>query len=267
MEVKNYGFIEPTIEPDQYIYGAQLGAKTKTLVENGQWHEFVPEFEPQSNLFLETFNCTNYGTQTAIQMLMKRVFGIDFNGSERHTGVETGTTPAGNNPHKVIEIIRKDCGLIPDEMLPFDESIKTWDEYYSPKPMSKEFKKEGLKFLENYTINHDWVYVNAPKENRAQLLMQALKSSPVCVDVDAWHEDENGIHFRVNRSNHWCTLYGYVEGEYWLVFDSYKGETGGHKKLAWDYEFYYPKRYSIERNIGKTNWLNDLFKKLFSWLF
>lgn len=255
----NHGFQAPVITPEDYVFGAQLGAKT--LIEDGQWGDYLPPYEAQERNGLETMNCTSYGTLNCIETLMNFHYQNKTNYSERFTGVLAETTPSGNNPHKVAEVIRKE-GLIAEALLPFNQWVKTWDDYYAPKPMAYEYYKIGRQFLQNYEIKHDWVFVNAPASRKPELLMKALQSSPLGVSVVAWHE-QGGLYYKPEGTidNHWATLYGYKEGEYWLVFDHYQNE---HKKLEWKYNFGFAKRFEVRKKEHKDNWVVQFIKHLWS---
>ena len=234
-----HGLILRPIETDQYLFGRVTAPLI--LMEDGQWDEFLPSDEQQRKNGLETQNCTVYGTQNAIEILMARRYWSDqdrgaFDYSERFTGILAGTTPDGNDPHLVAETIREH-GLIPENMLPFSESIDTWNEYYSPKPMTSAYVRMGRQWDRVYDFKHEWVMPNE------LLLRRSLRISPLGVGVYAWEIDPaSGEYISLGNPNHWCVIYGYVEGEYWKVFDSYDSTR---KKLAWDFPFSPAKVYHI----------------------
>lgn len=237
-EIKNYGFIEPKIELEDYVFGGG-NVVADVFQENGQWDQFVPKDEIQENESIETSNCTGYGTLNCLETFMKRAFGENNDYSERYTGVMAGTRPPGNSPQTVIQSIRK-IGVIPESVLPFDQSITSIEEYYSPDPMIKHFTDMGMKWLEGYDVFHEWVspYIADMKE--------ALKYSPLGVGVYAWVQNTDGIYIRVpgGQDNHWCMCYGYEDGKYWKIFDSYDST---HKKLDWNFGFSFIKRYHIDK--------------------
>ena len=241
-----HGFRAEEITPDQWVLGSALQIEGPILCPDGQWDEYLPVEEIQHRSGFDTMNCTNYGSLNAWEILAYKVCGIKFNWSERYTGVGTGTTKVGNYPHKVNEIIRKEIGLIDEALLPFDDTITSWNKYYSPKPMDPALLARGKRFLNKYELGHDWVFVNGTPEQKAEKMVEALKYSPVCASVDAWRKRRStGLYFKDKggQDNHWGTIYGYVEGEYWKFFDHYD-ET--HKRLEWKYDFAYAKRYCIK---------------------
>lgn len=208
-----------------------------------QWDDFLPCKEYQSKGGLETYNCTNYGTLNAIEILYKRLFNKEVNYSERYTGIMSGTTQEGNSIQNVIETIRKVCGLIPESLLPFDDSINTWDKYYSPKPMTQGLLDVGKAWLKQFQLGHEWIFTLGDGKDRVKRLKECLQYSPIGVSVCAWTED-NGLYIKEpgDQDNHWVCCYGYEDGQYWKIFDSYDNTN---KKLAWDYSFGYGKRFVL----------------------
>ena len=193
---------------------------------------------------METYNCTAFATNNAIEILAKRKYGNEPNYSDRCLGILAGTYPPGNDPHIVCEALRKN-GVCFESELPFDEFIPTVDQYYSPSPLTKDLVKKAEKFLFDYDFKHEWVYRDKglPLEEKQARLMEALMYSPLNVSVMAWRE-KKGLYTKKKgeADTHWTTLFGYEKGKHWLVFDSYKPYV---KKLAWDYDFGYAKRLYI----------------------
>lgn len=244
-KIVHHGFLPEEITPDQWVLGANSKISGPKLMPGGHgWKAYLPPDELQNRNGLETYNCTNYGTLNCWETLAKRVFGVDFNWSERYTGVGTGTTQGGNYPHKVAEIIRTEIGLIDEALLPFSADINEWEEYYSPNPMTQTFLTKGKAFLRKYKLGHDWVFVNGTMEEKQAKIKEALEYSPVGVSVLAWKERKGKMWKNVGeQDSHWVELYDYEEGKCWYVFDHYDNT---HKVLEWNYDFGYAKRYSIE---------------------
>lgn len=247
VKIRPHGFLAEEITPDQWVLGANTKIAGPKLMPGGHgWKEFLPPDELQNRNGLETSNCSNYGTLNCWETLGKKKFGIKFNWSERYTGVGTGTTEQGNFPHKVAEIIRNDIGLIDEDLLPFSDDINEWNEYYAPKPMDPKLLTIGQKFLKRYKLGHDWVFVNGSLAQKQAKLKDALEYSPCGVSVVAWKERKGKMFKSIGeQDNHWVELYDYEDGVCWYVFDHYDNT---HKKLEWDYDFGYAKRYSIEFN-------------------
>lgn len=265
LTIHDHGFQAPEITPDQYVLGGIGGAKElggKILMPGGHgWGDHRPAYETQNKNGLETMNCSNYGTNNAWETLMQFFWpkpgGYDF--SERYTGVETGTSRNGNNPHDVAEKIRTECGLIPETVLPFSDEINTWEEYYAPSPMETAYLVQGQHFLNAYKLGHEWVFTSGTLEQKQTAIKYALQFSPLGISVFAWRKDsETDLYVKLSgdSDNHWVELLDFEEGEYWEIYDHY---DGGIKHLAWDYSFGFAKRYSVEKNTAKKNWVLELF--------
>jgi hypothetical protein len=241
--VRQYGFIPPEIIPRDYVLGSERATPVEVLQSDGQWDEYLSVDEIQAKNDIDTQNCTGYGTLNCLEILFKRKFGIETNFSERYVGIMANTDPkrGGNNPQKVIETIRTVSGLINESFLPYDDSIDTLEEYYSPKPMTSDLLRKGKQWLTEYILKHEWVYVG---KQSIEKIKEALTHSPLGVSVYAWVQKGDGSELYIKpkgaKDTHWTTLYGYVENKYWKIFDSYDNTR---KKLAWDYKFDYCKKF------------------------
>ena len=256
---KNFGYLPDVISDEDYILGG-LQLPTEILQPNGQWDKFVPEDEIQRTERYETANCTAFGTLNALEFLFLRLFGEKKNWSERYVGIAAGTRPPGNSPQKVIEVIRKDCGLLNDGILPMSKA-NTIEEYYSPDPLPWLIKENGKKFIEDYKIGHEWLWSDYQQFNKAETLKNGLLYSPIGIAVFAWIK-EGGLYIRPKgkEDNHWCVLYGYEEGKKWHIYDSYDSTI---KYLDWNYEFFRAKRFYIEKieKVYFWGWIKNFFKK------
>ena len=260
-ETKNFGYIKDTIDPKDYVLGA-LQLPTDTLVPSGQWDEFIPVDEIQRTEKYDTYNCTAFGTLNVLEFLFKRLFGETRNWSERYVGIAAGTRPPGNSPKKVIERIRKVCGLIDDELLPMSKAA-TVEEYYSPDPLPVLLTWKGEDFIKNYRINYEWVFSEVRKYNQKEAIKEALRYSPLGTAVYAWQYDfDKKVYVRPKdaEDNHWVCLYGFEEGKFWKVFDTYDDTT---KQLDWNYDFDRVMRYRISKieKVDFWGFLRRFFRK------
>lgn len=264
-EIKNHGLdIHKTlagVSPEQYVFGSNQIAGVE-LQPDGQWTDYLPTKEMQRQNAFESSACTCFGSLNALETLQNRLYGEKRNYSERYLGVLAENTPTGNDPHKVAETMRKK-GAIPDRELPFSTEIDTWDEYYSPNPMTRKYLNMGESWLEEYLFGHEWVYTGGSVSQKQKLMMSALRFSPLCVSVVAWRKGDDGLYYKNSNDvdGHWVMLYGYVENDHWLVFDHYDDI---YKKLRWNYDFGVCKRYHIEKRTTPLhgNWLDDLIHRL-----
>lgn len=261
MEIKT-GFIAPIIDSTHYVLGASP-VPQNVLQEDGQWIKYVNEFEPQNKGY-ESWGCTIHGSINAIEILMRRQFLPD-NYSERYSYIKAGITPPGADPHTTLESLRK-TGLIDEEILPWTPDLATLEEYASFKNANEsECDKKAQEWLNTYELKHEWV------PNNKESMMSALRYSPLGVGVYAWQINSKGLYFTPEgqQANHWCLVIGYVEGEYWLVQDSYMQDGSQIKRLEWDFPFPFVKRYSLvvrEQTKKKLSLLEQLLLTLREWL-
>jgi len=208
--MKEYGFIRPEIQPDNYVLGWSPMPFVITK-PNGNWFKDRPTKELQKRGF-ETYNCTSFNTLAMIEAYMKGVFGLTVNYSDRWVGIIAGTKPPGNDPHIVCEAIRE-YGLIPEEMLPFSDEIKTVEEYYSFKGADKDAcYAEAKKWKEKYDFMHEWIMVeDQTRDEQITNMRAALRTSPLAIAVYAWAEDERGVYIKAGRENHWTFQWGHEE--------------------------------------------------------
>ncbi|MHA1304232.1 MAG: hypothetical protein ACTSPI_11080 [Candidatus Heimdallarchaeaceae archaeon] len=239
-EIIDHGFREPEYNPKDYVALGATKVPDQILRPKGQWLDIKITKEYQKRNGLESFGCTGFGTNNAVEILHKFKYPEDkeMNNSDRCINIVANNTHQGNNPNNPAESLRK-IGVCKESSLPFDETIDTWEKFYSPKPLTQELLKECADWKARYEFLHDWV--NPSKRN----LMDYLKRSPLGISVRAW-KMRNGLYYKNvgERDNHWVVLIGYKKNKFWYIFDSYDGFV---KKLEWDYDFKYCKRYYLKK--------------------
>ena len=253
---QNHGLILDVITPDNYIFGGETKIEQKSIQPNGDWSKFLPEDELQKRNGIETYNCTVYATLNGIEILANRLYGLLENYSERFVGI-LAQTSGGNSPHKVCETIRYISGLVLEQDLPFDDSLKTVQEYYSPNPLPRKLIEKGREWINKFDFKHEWVFLPGEKYKH-EFMLQALKFSPLGASVYGWnYDEETELYYRENeRENHWITIYHAEPGLFWSVFDHYDNT---HKRLKWNTDFSLAKKYVLEEKCIKS-------KKWFLWL-
>lgn len=235
---KDFGFVRPKIDQTHYMLGG-LGSLPKTIVQpDGQWGAYLPQYEPQFGGGWDTDGCTVWGTQNAIETLVRKLCGREDNYSERYTYILAGVRPPGGDPHVVAETIRKQ-GLISQSELPMTQNF---NEFITPDPMLAGYLAKGKNWLNAFVFGHDWVYTKEPaKTDRTILIKEALTYSPVAVSVTAWYE-KDGIYVDQGRPNcHWCVCYGWTD-KGWKIFDSYDQSL---KIYSFDSSIEFAKRYLL----------------------
>ena len=236
---KNYGFIVPIIKEEDFHFGAgQIVGQV--LQESGQWDDFLPQPEDQNKNGIDVDGCTAFGTTNAYEILFRRKFG-EYDFSDRGLYIEAKIRPPGADPNYVIDTFRKKASP-KESSLPFDSSIDTLEKYWSPDPLPKNLVDEANQFLKGYVIGHDWVASGTVVS--PEVIKTALKFSPLCVGVYAWALDGDK-YVRMGDDCHWTVIYGYEDGQYWKVWDSYDPNI---KYLAWDFGFKYVKRIHLDIN-------------------
>ncbi len=217
----SYGYLHKARGVRDWLFGSSV--KWPVLQEDGQWTKWLVEKELQ-NKGVETQACVSYHELNVVEMLIFKMTGKEKNYSDRFTAKMSGTTKQGNYFFNVANSIKND-GLVGELLWPY---VNGWDNYYKEIPAIVE--KQAENFKEKYLVNYRWVDEN-PKA-----MMAALKESPLAISARYAQGRDGEILSPVGQQNHAMTCYGFVEGEYWLIMDSY--EYGGHlKKYAWDYKF------------------------------
>ena len=116
--------------------------------------------------------------------------------------------------------------------------------------MTSDLLWQAKDFNKRYTFGYEKV------SGHPEVIKEALKSSPLGVAVYAWQE-EGDYYVRPEGypDVHYCVLYGYEDGKFWKIFDSYEGNL---KKLVWDFKFNIVNRYYIEKKDFKESFLDKV---------
>lgn len=266
IDIKNYGLVVSPRDEKAYVLGGGQLPKI-VLREDGQWDEFLPQYEPQFNENYDSSGCTVWGTQNAEETILKLLTGVEYNFSERYNYILARVRPPGADPHWVAEIIRK-YGVIEDYWLPF---TTTYEEFLTPDPMSLDLLAKGQEFP--YELQHEWLWQESQtKEKRMEIIKEYLRYGPLCVSVTAWIYDDETETFIDNGmpNTHWCVLYGWNDKGF-KIFDSY---NQSRKVLSFDHNIQMAKRYVLKKKeieqpikeeiISHPNWLIEILKNLIS---
>lgn len=242
MENSHKGLILNPPEPEHWL----LGSVDPAINPSGDWTIYKADDEPQSKQLFDSNGCALFGTGHALVSLAKFLGYKDFpqDVSERYMGVVSGTTPAGTDPHAVIENVRKPYGVVPASLLPWSDDLDTYFEFYSPKPMENSIVSWGAAFLDKFEVNHRWVFPfgssYTPKQ-KTELLSQALKVGAVCVSVDGNYRFKKGKLTKTvgTLDSHWVQLL-----RPGTIFDQY---APFEKELDKEYDHNAAKVYFLKR--------------------
>lgn len=260
--MKKYGFQPPVIVPEDYFLGSgKLGSQE--INPTGDWIAYLPKFEKQAE-FYETNACVSYGTNSALEILHKFLYGIEPNNSDSFLATASETNPySGNNPKKVSVTLRHK-GCVAEEKRPYPDTLEKFYE-----PISQELYDLGADWLKDYEFGYE--YVDKTK------LREALKRSPIGCAVNAWSQNDKGEYIRLGASNHWVVLVWFDDFDRPVIWDSY---DEGLKTLEKDYDLEFPMLYTLKKKpspaekeiaeykAGGGNWFTQIInhlKAMFTW--
>lgn len=261
-----YGFtFEPHDPAVDWWFGSGKATQrfgASALMKGGHgWGRYLPSGEKQARGNLETMACTIYHSLDAWETLAQFLGFSDFpkNCSERFSAIIAEISSTGGSPQRSCEAIRR-FGVIREDDLPFDATIQTWADYYSPNPMTQKLLDLGKQMLSKFVFGHEYIFNGPmPLAQKQANLIAALERGTVCVSMYAWRQRGSRYYKLPNdRDQHWIQLVDFKEGEYWIIRDSY---TPFDKRIEWDTDFESAKLYFLDR---RTDVMNPLQKMLAS---
>ena len=76
-KLKNYGYKADASKKENYVFGSILSpVPFEELMPSGQWDEFLPSAEFQSLNGVETQACVSFGVNSALEILIKKLYNI-----------------------------------------------------------------------------------------------------------------------------------------------------------------------------------------------
>ncbi len=259
--MKNYGYVPSKIDYTHYQFGASSLPKD-ILQYDRNWKPYLPSFENQAINF-DTFGCVPFGTTNILETLLKKIFGGDYNYSERFLyNLLRVVPPVGSDPHTCAEYIRTN-GAIDDSLLPMTSTLT---EYSMPRPVTPQYLAKGTEWLAQHSFGHEWVWTNnVPRNQRVALMNEALQYSPLGITVTAWYQDNgNGYVDNGQPNTHWVECYA-LDGDSPLIFDSYAQDGSPFKKLDPDHHIEMCKRYYIGLSTNKQvnySWIGGIIRAI-----
>lgn len=206
------------------------------------WTPFLPPYEPQSTAGFDSYGCVGYSLNNCLETLEKRLYGSQYNRSDRFLVVGSGTTPyVGNSLAAVAEFSRK-TGAVEESVYPF---VKTQSEYFQPIPTN--LFAEATRYKLSYTHLYEWVYFQGPGGyvDLQKELWEALSYAPLQI-TGKFDNVVNGVYNKyTGQANHVVMLFKGVQNEYWEIYDHYDKTI---KRLAWDFNFGAVMRHQITKN-------------------
>lgn len=230
-----YGLQNISVGRNDYVLGSRVSLAQKILSPNGQWDKWLPQKEVQ-NFPIETDACVTFAILNVVEILLRYEYGDTENLSDRFLAYITGTgSKHGNNPQSVAEALRTK-GDVKENLWTYTADLKTWDDVYAIPP--RKLYGTALDFINKYKFGHEWILATPT------IMKKALQYSPLTVAGWAWNIDKDGLYYSPKGKvpEHYFVVYGYVDGKYWKVFDSYDNST---KRLTWDFHFTMVKRFTL----------------------
>lgn len=178
------------------------------------WEIYLPETERQGN----TAFCVSFSRLNVAETMAKRD-GLDFNLSDRHLGVLSGTTKSGNNLNAVSEAFRT-LGIVREEYFSWkpeqlEDPSGHWTEIFD----TSSIPSEARRFFGG---NHSWV------KNDKAIMKSALAFSPLQLALGV---DENWGYLGIippcknPQAYHCVMLFKIDEAGNYHIFDSVLQQT------------------------------------------
>ncbi len=251
----NTGYVSSEHLPEHPVFDPErLGAVPPNATAD--WTPYLPPQNVQQNTGVESEACTSYGTLDSVEALAKFLFKDGSIWSKRFLAWASGTTPQGNDPWTVGTALATK-GTVLDSVWPQDASLTTWAELYATPPQNVQ--TDALAWPAHYALTKEWVNANPTG------MMAALEFSPLGAAGFAWVQDANGLYYTPQGALpcHFFSVVGFVENQYWIVFDSYENDI---KHLRWDYQFSDVIKYGLTSNVQGTPAAANAWARFVYWL-
>ena len=233
------------------------------IFDTPDWLKYAPQMEIQKSDLVDFMDCVSEGATNAIHVTLNCLYGIDILWSVRYLAKMSGTTPEGNTEENVIASINSN-GMVAEQDWPRDRTM-SWDTYYSS--VFSEIIALGKKWPPQ------WDYKEYPVQKNPKVMMEGLKYGVYAVTGFAWTQNGQGLYIDAGQTpNHKFLVVGYVENQYWIVYDSYPIDfqiddnasiQEFEKHLDWNYDFGMVDLIQVKRKATQLNWLDyivDFFK-------
>lgn len=254
-EIKNTGVIYEPDNANDWVFGASNIVGDVEVMPNGDWLSLntSEDSEFQMNKNFDSYSCVTFGNLKAITALLKKVYNVDEDYSERFIAVLSNTVPGqGNSVRNVLEAIRK-YGLVLEKDFPSITENMTEPEYFDRDNITEDILKKGREWLAKWEFNWETIY---PSNDN---IRKALKYSPVVTIGYAWAQSD-GIYYDYGKSANHCFViekiddsgYKYVMDTYPsdFVYDNNSERTEFIKKLSINFNLPSAHRISIKKKVN-----------------
>ncbi len=238
---------EPFVLQSDYVQGGVTGIDYEEVNPKGDWTPWLPTKEPQKYKF-DTNECSTISVTKCLEIqfnFLRNQFSIEalqwftvngyidengsFNFSERHLGIEAGTSVNGNSMNRVWEIVRK-VGLLPQKDLSYsmEQSNKfltqydMCEDYYNPDLITDLMRVKAKQIFRWVTIQFEWVGANAKKTTPFEAIVKALKQAPLQIGTPVCPNWNSGNLQPCGKTSvdHATTVYAWTLSSY-KDFDHY----------------------------------------------
>ena len=263
--MKNYGLILEPQKPEDYVFGDQkLG--DAPINPSGDWTSYLPvQTETQDEGGFEPYCCVSEATTHAVETLLRQEYGATNDLSVRFLAKLSNTDVNHGASLQGVANNLKNSGDVDETDYPF--KCSTFQEFYQALP--KWLIVKAQEFCAQYSFGYSIVPSNA------DAIKLALTYSPLIFTVYAWMIDENGLYYRPSGEQdcHAVMCYGYEDGQYFKIYDSYSKDGSVIKKVRWDSIPQAALRITLHRQIPSDptsqawwvvfqSWLSNVYNKL-----
>jgi len=207
--------ILPEISPLSYEFGGMTPLDQEIIIPDGNAIPFLPSFESQAGVYLDSFGCISHSFENACETYHKAKYGEEPNYSDRDLVVLSGTKPRYGNSGEKVAATAKEKGLIPQELGDWDmkdRNPKMTEEFYYSYVRSTEGEEAAKQFKKDYEIITELV----GRDKWAD----ASRCGVLQVYVKAWVLDENGKYINPTGTyNHAVMMADYKTCK---IFDTYE---------------------------------------------
>jgi hypothetical protein len=187
------GLIPEGIQPFLGFLGG-VGGELPDILPSGDWEPYLPLFEYQQKLNLETLGCVSFSRLNASE-IQARFYGKNLNFSDRSLAWASNTTHNGNT-FSAVDFWFRQRGASDESCWPWVVPL-TWEEYYAtPSPI---VQNQMLLIWDEWSIG---TRVFVP--NNIEDMKAALKKGPLWFCTN----DHAMVIYRVDTEIHIFDTYG-----------------------------------------------------------